>query len=610
MFSSDKIDSLLASIDPSLLELPPQIEVSEEDSGDEGAEADDGPIDAELLKELDELNATRAAPEPKVQVAPEDPDLVQELAALVGEKVAVTESVSLPQFSEQQLRQRQFELKAAALAFKKSADLATAKKLMAEAKLLDDAIMLVGEGLPLEPGFTLPKIPIPPTENIPAVAKLERPQSPIKEKPKKLPAQPTLADQFDSLVIKLEAQVDLAGQLARQFFRLGDRSNALRFQRYRKGFQAQMEQVESCRLQLHPAMPQTRTEVVTFSLPQEELDVAPNVVEVWFGRAWGLTHPQLGIKQPDSYVQCTLGFNNAMGSSPVAHKTADPSYDYTARLGVDGSRAWQRHAERKSLTIEVLHYRGFLFQAWSLGRASIPLAPLLRSPSLEQIVELTHPTSRRPTGARIEVRIKMRRPILPQPAQQTQQEWIVVLPPSETSQAQPAPEAALEDKSNTTPTIVSPVIESSIKEKNAPPHPTPPENSNLPTESNQDEEKESALAEFFNTGRIVAKTVIEMEIERLSSSSELAPLPAGWDATEKRAELELKLNMLEVQAQLGQLDPSIYLGQLFASLSAHKTLAIRLKKLQLLAHARQVMVHIKAIQTEVDELISMGITAP
>lgn len=702
---SGEIERVLSSIDPELLKEP-TVNTDDDSDGDTSESELETNIDPSLLKELQDL-AVDSSEHENFQPVPaptvftdsnEDPEILKELALLSGVEYSPPKPNSDSIITLGQVQQRQYQLKTCAVAFKKNGDINKAKHFLIEAKKLDSAIEFLSNGLPLEPNFVLPTLPdislplavkVPTTTATttatPNISLTQHPKSPtvsLKQTQIALPnstmasKEPnfTLADQFDHIIGKLEAQAEEASKLAQQFYRLGDRSNALRFQRYKKGFLEQSKKVQTIRLQPSPSLPFLRQEEVSYSLPQEELDVGPNSLELLVARGRDLAHPQLGVQLPDSYIQYTLGYvppgapNGNTGYSPVVYRSADPEYNFSVLLGVDSTRAWQRYAERKSLTIEVFHYRGMLFRSWSLGKISVPLAPLLKNPIINKAVELLHPTTRKPTGARLELRLRLRRAIIAQPPSKVKLHWEVVIEKtdkayvgnsenikeevtSKESGCNNDNEAVKHLSSNvpsscnlgdTSESIINNI--KSQEEIATIPHSAKvsislhdsqvaSEAHNVIPESTKhgssegfirddsplvnqeatsvEDPKDQVLSEFYDLSRILSKPVIEMELERLSSDvNPPGPLPSNlteWDSSARHSELNLQLQMLEIKAQLGQLDPSEYLSNLHLAIVNHKKLAVKLKQYNFLSLARIVLNHIRTMQGEVDELVSMGI---
>ncbi|CAG8836489.1 9571_t:CDS:2, partial [Racocetra persica] len=80
---------------------------------------------------------------------------------------------------------------------------------------------------------------------------------------------------------------------------------------------------------------------------------------------------------------------------------------------------------RKKAIFEVFHYRGFLRRAISLGKAQLKLDSLAGKAEIHEVLDLVD-NNRKPTGGKLEVRLRLRSPLLKPDIIQKTEKWLVV----------------------------------------------------------------------------------------------------------------------------------------------------------------------------------------
>ncbi|KAK3534825.1 hypothetical protein QTP86_026432 [Hemibagrus guttatus] len=131
----------------------------------------------------------------------------------------------------------------------------------------------------------------------------------------------------------------------------------------------------------------------------------------------------------DAYVRFEFPFPSS--DQPQRHKTAvnkntnSPEYNQSFTLNINRNhRGFRRLIQSKGLKLEVFHKGGFLRSDKPLGTAHIKLDKLETESEVREIVEVMD--GRKPTGGRVEVRVRLREPLSGQDMQTVTERWLVL----------------------------------------------------------------------------------------------------------------------------------------------------------------------------------------
>ncbi|KAL1919989.1 uncharacterized protein VTP21DRAFT_1135 [Calcarisporiella thermophila] len=459
-------------------------------------------------------------------------------------------------------------------------------------------------------------------------------------------------EQYAKLILQLEEQVKSCLSVAGHYLRCGQRQQAVSFNRLKKVFEADLQSLISHRDHGRP-VPAFHYHSICYEVQNTFPDIDMGQVEVEVIRGVELGSREVPGRETEAYVvfdfgwppEGNPGYGQGKETSSVAKRGPNPEFSVKKRIPIDRNKAFQRHLERKKATFEVFHYRGFFRKAVSLGRAQCTLSPLLRQCEIHEVVELLD-NNKRPTGGRLEIRICLRTPLLGTEILRKTDKWLVIdefnpanpippeisLIPPASSQSPGMATGATTSRENPTSKPSTPVSTPSKNSArtgsasqlltspsgfNSSPIPSAPSTplparrlaetatptKSSPAKSAPSQELESALAEFYNPDTIASNNVLEHEIGLISSK--LAAMDSGSaeyeDQLDRKQALEVKMNLLVLQVQMGQLTMEAYLDQVRVAAGKARRLALLLKKHNKIEEAKQSLRRAKIMEEEVEE---------
>ena len=115
----------------------------------------------------------------------------------------------------------------------------------------------------------------------------------------------------------------------------------------------------------------------------------------------------------DTFVSFDFSYpkesGNQMFSTPTVKSSLTPVYDFKKVLEITRKKSFLNYVERKKMTFEVFKPGSFFKKAQSLGSMEVKLDDLNTKAEIYQVVQLIK--SRKPTGGKLEIKIKLRRPL-------------------------------------------------------------------------------------------------------------------------------------------------------------------------------------------------------
>ncbi|KAF9100620.1 Coiled-coil and C2 domain-containing protein 1B [Mortierella sp. GBA35] len=485
------------------------------------------------------------------------------------------------------------------------------------------------------------------------------------------------ADTYDMLESQLESQIKMCDSTLRYYHQIGDKKTALEFHKWNKIFKTDLVSLQSYRSHGKKA-PAFHFQDVRFEL---ELgfyqEIGLNDLSLDIVRAWDLSHKDVQPSDLDTYVAWDLGWptenmagaGTGKGTTPSIKKTARPDFNYSKTLGIERTRAFQRFVERRKATFEVWHYRGFLWKDYLIGRGQVTLQPLQNHSEIHEIIQLSDPATRRNTGAKVEVKIRLQRPLLKPEIVVKEEKWLVIdefnsgglrfpstvtaTPPSRSSGSpavgragtpagkptKVAPAAtASTPVTRTTPPPASmapaaasvasaPSAKQSPKPSAAGQSPVPAnrgatpavaspkttvtpagKNTPVPAADFEGEESESdkALNELNSVELLVSNMVLESEIQiaqqMVHDAKAVGNAEAAEEYQDRLMQLEIKMKLLVLQVQTGQLTMEAYCQVVNGRIAKDKRLAIELRRLGMVPEAKRALGRSKIMTQEMKEV--------
>ncbi|ORZ38130.1 hypothetical protein BCR44DRAFT_1511410 [Catenaria anguillulae PL171] len=469
---------------------------------------------------------------------------------------------------------------------------------------------------------------------------LPSPQASSTNRPSSLPA----------ILDALRSQIASCTAASAFYYARNDKTRALQFHRYKKTFSTDVAALEA--MSPGDPLPAIDTLDVTYQRELSFPHLSMEEYEVLIERANGLSLTKSGLAPGSSVpvvVIWEVGYPEATGkgeTTVVNTASADTDINQSFRIGIGDrkNKALQRHLERRKASLEVLYQSGGLFGSGlfssrvSLGKAQLKLDALLTKSEIHEVVKLVD-ANRRPMGGSLEIRIRMRQPLLRADVAELNERWItlrrsdagvpVVSPTTATNpstglqhppsrsrspspspkrqQATPIPTAPDAPPSPAVPTPATPAIKpaaASAVASPAPPQASAPSAApaaaiaDVSTAPASTDDLQSSLDYFESPDSLQSCLVLEHELQLLAGAS-------GEAIEDRRSALQLKLQLLQLNVEMGTLTMEAYKAQLERGIADAKKHAVALKRGSKLAEAKRVLGWINLMKQEVGEIEGM-----
>uniref|UniRef100_A0A8K9Y644 Coiled-coil and C2 domain-containing protein 1B n=1 Tax=Oncorhynchus mykiss TaxID=8022 RepID=A0A8K9Y644_ONCMY len=305
----------------------------------------------------------------------------------------------------------------AALQAKQKNDMDAARTLLRTAKGLEPLIDAVKAGKHLD----ISKVPSPPGDEDEDFILVHHSEVQISEK----------ADEvYTQLAKMLKEQYEKCMTYSKQFTHLGNIAETTKFEKMAESCKKSLEMLklsQSKRLDPPKHHFEERT-YHTVRLIFPELSSTEMVVVVV--RGMNLPAPSgIATNDLDAYVKFDFPYPST--EQPQKHRTAvvkntnSPEFNQGFTLNINRNhRGFRRAVQSKGLKLELLHKGGFLRSDKPIGTAHIKLEKLETESEVREIVEVMD--GRKPTGGRVEVRVRLREPLSGQDLQTTTERWLVL----------------------------------------------------------------------------------------------------------------------------------------------------------------------------------------
>ncbi|XP_031662415.1 coiled-coil and C2 domain-containing protein 1B isoform X3 [Oncorhynchus kisutch] len=304
----------------------------------------------------------------------------------------------------------------AALQAKQKNDMDAARTLLRTAKGLEPLIDAVKAGKHVD----ISKVPSPPGDEDEDFILVHHSEVQISEK----------ADEvYTQLAKMLKEQYEKCMTYSKQFTHLGNIAETTKFEKMAESCKKSLEMLKlSQSKRLDP--PKHHFEERTYHTVRIFPELSSTEMVVVVVRGMNLPAPSgIATNDLDAYVKFDFPYPST--EQPQKHRTAvvkntnSPEFNQGFTLNINRNhRGFRRVVQSKGLKLELLHKGGFLRSDKPIGTAHIKLEKLETESEVREIVEVID--GRKPTGGRVEVRVRLREPLSGQDLQTTTERWLVL----------------------------------------------------------------------------------------------------------------------------------------------------------------------------------------
>ncbi|XP_018575718.1 coiled-coil and C2 domain-containing protein 1-like isoform X1 [Anoplophora glabripennis] len=325
-------------------------------------------------------------------------------------------------------KQKQF--KQAALNAKKQGEVSEAKEFLRQAKGFDKLIEAARAGLPVD----WSSIPVSPE----AKSQLDNEYDIVMAEEC---SEGTSADMdiISRLENQLQKQLKMCLTTRDHNKALGDVSGTNRFERLALNVTKDLDVIRLARRTPGGKVPKFHYEMKEFSIVKSFTDIMDNDMELTVVR--GINYSSTNPKEIDTYVKFEFPFPQ---EEPYTNRTStikdtnNPEYNHCFVIPIQrSSRQCQRVFKRHGIKFEVYSKgrcagasdifsccSGFLRSDTLLGTVNLKLQPLETQCELHDSFDLLE--GRKKVGGKLEVRIRLRNPIVTQQVEQVQEKWLIL----------------------------------------------------------------------------------------------------------------------------------------------------------------------------------------
>ncbi|XP_049604074.1 coiled-coil and C2 domain-containing protein 1B isoform X3 [Syngnathus scovelli] len=330
-----------------------------------------------------------------------------------------TSARDLPAAAAQQLaflEGRRKQYMKAALHAKQKNDMEQAKNFLRIAKGLDVMVEAARSGKAVD----ISAVPSPPGDEDEDFVLVHHSDVGLSEKAEQLYAQ---------LAKILKEQREKCLTHSKQFTHMGNITETTKFEKMAESCKKSIEFLKMSQAKGLPP-PKHHFEDRTFHTVRMFPDLSSTEMVVVIVKAMNLPAPS-GIQTYDLDAYIKFDFPYPSTEQPQRHKTNViknsncPEYNQSFSLSINRNhRGFRRVVTSKGLKLELLHKGGFLRSDKPIGTAHVKLEQLESQSEIREIVEVMD--GRKPTGGRVEVRVRLREPLNGQDMQASTVRWLVV----------------------------------------------------------------------------------------------------------------------------------------------------------------------------------------
>ncbi|KAF7657060.1 hypothetical protein LDENG_00032390 [Lucifuga dentata] len=310
----------------------------------------------------------------------------------------------------------------AALHSKKMKDMNGAAQHLRHAKGLDPMITAAKSGLPVD----ITKIPSIPVSEEDYLLSRSR-TSPLSSRS---------SEQYHDLMELLQKQHEKCLGISQQFIQMGNVAEALKLEKLVEECTKNIEILKNAHAKGRP-VPKCHTEERTFNTAKIYPKLTPTDMILYIIRGINLPAPS-GVSPSD--LDASVKFDFPFPSSEEAQRdktstvknTNSPEFKEQFKLNINRNlRGFKRVVQSKGIKFEINH-RGGLFKTDKVvGTAQLKLEALENHCEIREIIEVMD--GRKPTGGKLDVRVKIREPLSGVELQSVTEKWLVLEPVSSLS---------------------------------------------------------------------------------------------------------------------------------------------------------------------------------
>ncbi|NXU30313.1 C2D1B protein, partial [Thalassarche chlororhynchos] len=314
------------------------------------------------------------------------------------------------------LENRKKQYMKAAVKAKKENNLEQAKMYLRTAKSFDLKIEQAKCGKPVD----ISKLPSPPTDDEGDFIFIHHEDVRLSQK----------ADEVYAQLIKLlKDQHERCLQYSKQFMHLGNVAETTRFEKLAQGCKKDMDILQLARAQgMDP--PSHHFEERTFKMIRIFSELNSTEMHLLIVRGINLPSPPgVSPRDLDAFVKFEFQYPSAeqpqKSKTPVINNTNSPEYNQLFKLNINRNhRGFRRAIRSKGIKFEVFHKGSFFRSDKQVGAAHLKLEKLESECEVREIIEIFD--GRKPTGGKLEVKVRLREPLSGQDLQTITENWLVL----------------------------------------------------------------------------------------------------------------------------------------------------------------------------------------
>ncbi|XP_075877921.1 coiled-coil and C2 domain-containing protein 1B isoform X2 [Nelusetta ayraudi] len=314
------------------------------------------------------------------------------------------------------LENRKKQYLKAALQAKQKNELELAKSHLRTAKSFDAMMEAARSGKPVDTS----KVPSPPGDEDEDFILVHHSDVQLSEKAEEV---------YTHLAKILKEQYEKCMIHSKQFTHLGNVAETTKFEKLAESCKKSLEVLKLAQSRGLPP-PKHHFEERPFHTVRMFPELSSTDMVVIIVKGMNLPAPN-GIQPSDLDVYIKFDFLYPSSEQPQRHKTAviknsnSPEYNQSFTLAVNRNhRGFRRVVTSRGIKLELLHKGGFLRSDKPIGTAHIKLDKLETQSEIREIVEVMD--GRKPTGGRVEVKVRLREPLSGQDTQTSTERWLVM----------------------------------------------------------------------------------------------------------------------------------------------------------------------------------------
>ncbi|XP_060901140.1 coiled-coil and C2 domain-containing protein 1B isoform X3 [Labrus mixtus] len=379
----------------------------------------------ELANEEEDDEEKEEESKPAPQVAPKKPTLdiptagqgKKRTPSPSPDRTSTIEGLSLTAVQQLEfLEGRKKQYMKAALQAKQKNEMEQAKIFLRTAKGFDPMIEATRSGKPVD----ISKVPSPPADEDEDFILVHHSDVQISEKAEQV---------YTQLVNILKEQYEKCMTHSKQFTHLGNVAETTKFEKMAAGCKRSLEVLKLAQSRGLPP-PKHHFEERSFHTVRIFPELSSTDMVVVIIKGMNLPAPN-GIQTNDLDAYVKFDFPYPSTEQPQRNKTSvikntnSPEYNQSFTLSINRNhRGFRRVVTSKGLKLELLHKGGFLRSDKPIGTALVKLEKLESQSEIREIVEVID--GRKPTGGRVEVKVRLREPLSGQDMQTSTERWLVI----------------------------------------------------------------------------------------------------------------------------------------------------------------------------------------